>query len=72
MGVIDTPTRPIPPGSEQNLLLKAATEEVQDKGFIVATLDNLVNWASTGLAVADDLWPCLLRRRDDAYRREPL
>ena len=52
MGVIETPTRPIPPGGEQNLLLKAATEEVQDKGFVVATLDNLVNWARTG-----SLWP---------------
>ena len=52
MGVIDTPARPIPPGGEQNLLLRAATEEVQDKGFVVATLDNLVNWARTG-----SLWP---------------
>src|SRR5439155_20207066 len=48
MGVIETPVRPIPPGSEQNLLLKAATEEAQDQGFVVATLDNLVNWARTG------------------------
>src|SRR5580693_2973540 len=52
MGVIETPTRPLPPGTEQNVLLKAATEEVQDQGFVVATLDNLVNWARTG-----SLWP---------------
>ncbi len=44
MGVIETPVRPLPPGTEQNVLLKAATEEVQNQGFIVATLDNLVNW----------------------------
>src|ERR1700730_1744242 len=52
MGVIETPSRPLPPGTEQNALLKAATEEVQDQGFVVATLDNLVNWARTG-----SLWP---------------
>ena len=56
MGVIETPNpnsnRPLPPGTEQNVLLKAATEEVQDQGFVVATLDNLVNWARTG-----SLWP---------------
>ena len=52
MGVIETPTRPLPPGGEQNLLLKPATDEVQDRGFVVATLDNLVNWARTG-----SLWP---------------
>src|SRR5260370_41614733 len=52
MGGSETPVRPLPPGSEQNVLLKAATEEVQDQGFVVATLDNLVNWARTG-----SLWP---------------
>ena len=52
MGVIETSARPIPPGREQDLLLRAATEEVQDIGFVVAKLDNLVNWARTG-----SLWP---------------
>jgi NADH-quinone oxidoreductase subunit B len=52
MGVIETPMRPIPPGSEQNLLLKAAVDDVRDEGFVLATLNNLVNWARTG-----SLWP---------------
>jgi NADH-quinone oxidoreductase subunit B len=45
-------TSAAPAGSEQDLLLRAATEEVRDKGFLVARLDNLVNWARTG-----SLWP---------------
>jgi NADH-quinone oxidoreductase subunit B len=52
MGVITTPTHLIPPGGEQDLLLKAATQDIENRGFVVATLDNLVNWARTG-----SLWP---------------
>ena len=52
MGVIDTPNRVIPAGPEQDLLLRAATEEIQDRGFIVSTVDALVNWARSG-----SLWP---------------
>jgi NADH-quinone oxidoreductase subunit B len=59
MGVIEPgsdlaplPADVIPPGAQQDLLLKSVTDEIQDKGFLVAQLDNLVNWARTG-----SLWP---------------
>jgi NADH-quinone oxidoreductase subunit B len=42
----------IRPGAEQDLLLRAATEEIQDQGYILSTLDALVNWARSG-----SLWP---------------
>jgi NADH-quinone oxidoreductase subunit B len=55
MGVSTTPDRlgaPVPPGASQDALLSRAADELQDKGFIVAQLDKLVNWARTG-----SLWP---------------
>jgi NADH-quinone oxidoreductase subunit B len=52
MGMSDANPQPVPPGAEQDLLLRAATAEVQDKGFLVTRLDNLVNWARSG-----SLWP---------------
>jgi len=42
----------IPPGAEQDALLKNVTDTLVDKGCVVAQLDNLVNWARTG-----SLWP---------------
>ena len=42
----------LPPGGEQDTLLKRVTGELTDKGFVVAKLDNLVNWVRTG-----SLWP---------------
>ena len=51
MGVI-SPGAPVPPGTEQDALLRAATGELQDRGFIVSSLDALVNWARSG-----SLWP---------------
>ncbi len=43
---------PLPPGTQQDALLRHMGEEVQDKGFVVAQLDSLVNWARSG-----SLWP---------------
>ena len=44
--------QPLPPGADQDLALKAVTDELSDRGFVVAQLDKLVNWARTG-----SLWP---------------
>ena len=58
MGVTDTPARPVsmlgtvPPGPEQDALLRAATEEIQDRGFTLSSVDALVGWARSG-----SLWP---------------
>lgn len=43
---------PIGPGPQQDAFLRAVTTEVEDRGFITASLDGLMNWARTG-----SLWP---------------
>ncbi|MBN9542664.1 MAG: NADH-quinone oxidoreductase subunit B [Alphaproteobacteria bacterium] len=43
---------PIPSGSDQNAILTAMADEVKNRGFVLAKLDDLANWARTG-----SLWP---------------
>jgi NADH-quinone oxidoreductase subunit B len=53
MGVgADAPAAPLAPGADQDQVLRTVTDELQDKGFIVANLDKAVNWARTG-----SMWP---------------
>ncbi len=42
----------VTPQDYQDLVMKGVQEEFNDKGFVVANMDNLVNWARTG-----SLWP---------------
>ena len=37
----------LPPGPEQDAVVKGITGEIGDKGFIVANIDKVVNWART-------------------------
>ena len=43
---------PLPPGPEQDALLRQATSEIAEKGFLIAQFDKLVSWARSG-----SLWP---------------
>ena len=54
MSIITSPNTeiPMPPGAEQDALLTNVMGELDDKGFVVANLDKLVNWARSG-----SLWP---------------
>jgi NADH-quinone oxidoreductase subunit B len=56
MGVIEKPGGLAVPGDptrlDNDLLLRAATEEIQDRGYILSTVDTVINWARSG-----SLWP---------------
>ena len=40
------------PGEQQDRILRGVTDDLQDKGYVVAQMDKLVNWARSG-----SLWP---------------
>lgn len=53
MGVIHQfSNSPVSASDYEALVMKGVQEEFNDKGFVVANMDNLVNWARTG-----SLWP---------------
>ncbi len=43
---------PIPPGAEQDAMITRVTDEISDKGYVIAKMDQLFNWARSG-----SLWP---------------
>jgi NADH-quinone oxidoreductase subunit B len=42
----------IPPGKDQDAILQQVSDEITNRGFVIAKLDALVNWARTG-----SMWP---------------
>jgi len=52
MGIVAPGSAPLPPGADQTAVLTTVTDELADKGFVLAQADKLVNWARTG-----SLWP---------------
>jgi NADH-quinone oxidoreductase subunit B len=44
--------KPLPPGPDQNAVLVRATQQLQDKGFLITQFDKLQGWAQSG-----SLWP---------------
>ncbi len=56
MGVVSNPQdgagRIYEPGPDQDAALKAVTDELTDKGFVIAQMDKLVTWARCG-----SMWP---------------
>lgn len=44
--------KPIPPGVDQDAILNAVTDEITNRGFVIAKADKLFNWARSG-----SLWP---------------
>jgi len=46
------PAESLPQGLEQDALLRHLAEEVDDRGFVVASLDTVINWARS-----NSMWP---------------
>lgn len=57
MGVNPAPRQrgidePFPPGPQQDAEVRAVNDQLQDKGYVLAQLDKLLDWGRTG-----SLWP---------------
>lgn len=47
-----SPVSPIPQGPQQDALMQIVNNELNERGYVIAQFDKLVNWARTG-----SLWP---------------
>lgn len=45
-------SKPVPKGADQDLLIRNASQQLKEKGFLVSRVDDLLDWARTG-----SLWP---------------
>lgn len=52
MALLDVRRAAIEPAIQQDQLLRAASEEIKDRGYIVTKLEQMINWARSG-----SLWP---------------
>src|SRR5690606_25139581 len=52
MGLTGTSGAVLGPGASQDAVLRRVTTEIEEKGFVVAQLDKVLNWARTG-----SMWP---------------
>ena len=67
MGIMDpAKAAPIPPGADQDAILRAVGDEITNRGFVIAKADKLFNWGPVWVFVADDIWFGLLCSRNDA------
>jgi hypothetical protein len=54
-------------GGDHEVAVQALNRELQDKGFMLTSTEDIINWARIGSLALDDLRSGLLRGRDDAH-----
>jgi hypothetical protein len=64
MGVATNPNHA---GADREVATQELNRELQDKGFLVTSTEDIINWARTGSLALDDVRPRLLRGGDDAH-----
>ena len=47
-------------GYDRDVAVQELNRELQDKGFLLTSTEDIINWARTGIAALDDIWSGLL------------